>query len=239
MKKVFVSIVISIVISSVAFAQDVQDDFYVKIGIGNNTGIDDKAFYKINSAATSTNFFDFDFGESTAYQIGVGYIVNDWFSAEFSLHHNSGFDLEGPRIFNGHSTLYAGQVNLTTTSAILSGQIDMASILKKEWKIRPYLGLGVGYAKNKLRELSFHYKDSGQDTGLHMYSNVENDFTWKAILGVTYPLNEHFIFDVSYMYADYGEAKSGSSLNNGLTIAEPASFDVRAHEFLLSVKYFF
>ncbi|OOE88605.1 outer membrane protein [Salinivibrio sharmensis] len=235
MKNILISVLAFMIMSSTAIAQGARNDLYIKVGVGVASGIDNDG--TIGDLADPPDQVDFDFGESTAYQLGVGYLVNDWFTSELSLQHNSGFDLEGPYTDNGTPDAGTnGKVDLETTSIMLVGQVDMASVLKKSWKTRPYVGLGIGYAKNKVGKFTFSPPIEQSNIAV----NTESDFAWKAMFGAIYPINEQFIFDASYSYVDYGEAKSSRSANDGtLTLNSPLTFDVKAHELLLSVRYLF
>lgn len=232
MKDIFISVLAFMIMSSTAIAQDAWDGFYIKAGVGVASGIDNDG--TIGDLVDPPDQIDFDFGESTAYQFGVGYLVNDWFTAELSLQHNSGFDLEGPYIDDGRpSTGVNGKVDLETTSIMLAGQVDMAAILKKGWKTRPYVGLGIGYARNKIGAFTLSFAQ-----GRYIAGNTESGLAWKTTFGVIYPINDQTMIDASYSYADYGEAKSTRSTNT-VTLNSPLTFDVKAHEFLLSVRYLF
>jgi len=237
MKNILISVLALLafmIMSSTAIAQGAWNDLYIKAGVGVASGIDNDG--TIGDLADPPDQVDFDFGESTAYQLGAGYLVNDWFTAELSLQQNSGFDLEGPYTDDGTPAAGVnGKVDLETTSIMLVGQVDMASVLKKSWKTRPYVGLGIGYAKNKVGKFTF-----SPPVDENIAGNTESGFAWKATFGAIYPINEQFTFDASYSYADYGEAKSSRSANDGtVTLNSPLTFDVKAHELLLSVRYLF
>lgn len=243
MKIRIISSLAFMIVSSVATAQGTWDGIYLKSGIGMSFGIDSNGTIGDLSGPPDDQM-DFDFGKSTTYQLGLGYLVNNWFTSELSLQHSSGFDLEGPYTNDGvHEDGVNGNVNLKTTSIMLTGQVDMASILGKDWKARPYVGLGVGYAKNKIgtTTLSASYEADYID-GESIDGNTENNFAWKATLGTTYPINNKFVFDASYSYADYGQAKSSSSCHGGgelYTLNSPLTFDVKSHDVLFAVRYLF
>jgi opacity protein-like surface antigen len=181
----------------------------------------------------------FDSESSAAYQFGIGYKIDSMFTIELSLQHNAGFELEGPYYDNG--ILLADTkttVDLQTTAVMMNGQLDMATVLDIDWKVRPYIGVGMGYVNNKLDTLTFDPANAGRIEG-----DTENNFAWKVSLGATFPLTEHFAFDLAYSYADYGDANSDRDTTdlNGVqvTLASPLTFDVTTQDILLSVRYLF
>jgi opacity protein-like surface antigen len=235
MKNIFILVLTFIIMSSAAIAQEAGSKLYIKAGVGVASGINNVG--TIGDLINPPDQVDFDFGESTAYQLGMGYLVNDWFTAELSLQRNSVFNLEGPYIDDGIPAGINGKVDLETTSIMLAAQADIASILKKEWKIRPYVGLGVGYAKNKVGKFTISPSEVSNIAG-----NTKSGFAWKTSFGATYPINKQFIFDVSYSYVDYGEVKSSrfaSDEDGIITLNSPLTFDVKTNELLFSIRYLF
>ena len=235
MKGIFTTSLVFIIMVNTAIAQEQRDRLYIKTGIGVASGIDNNgAFNEINDQKEEFNFV---FDESAAFQLGVGYLINDWFTTELYLHHNSDFTLEGPFVFNGVTTGLIGKTDLETTSVMLTGQIDMASILKKSWKTRPYVGLGVGYTENKVGKIEFRGYPN-----IYINKNTSSSFAWKATFGAIYPINEQLIFDASYSYSDYGKAKSSKYATDGFDVVKlesPLTFDVKTHEFMISLNYIF
>jgi opacity protein-like surface antigen len=239
---VLIALVLCLSQPGLAMAQDHEKGFYLKAGVGLVYGQDEDG--TIGDGIDPPDKVKFDFGNSVSYQVGIGYKVNNYITMELSLQYNSEFDLEGPYINDGEPSDFRGKVDLETTSVMISGLLDMATILKnefrridinKDWKLRPYIGFGLGYARNKLGQFTF-----SPDLGENIDGNTEGNFAWKATVGATYPIYKHFAFDASYSYADYGEAKSSRSANDGTyTLNSPLTFDVKAQEFFLSVRYLF
>ncbi len=224
-------------------AQADWEDVYLKLGVGlANVEAEDATIVHIIGPHEVLPYdeVEFDSESSASYQLGMGYKLDSYITLELALQHTSGFDLEGPYLNNGVplADRNNGVVDLETTAVMVSGLLDMATILDIDWQLRPYIGLGLGYAKNKLGRFTFDPPELQNIEG-----NTENNFAWKATLGATYPITEHFVLDAAYSYADYGDAESSRSATNfngdPITIDLPLTYDVNTQEFFLSVRYLF
>ncbi|MBN2676059.1 MAG: hypothetical protein JXR30_02285 [Alphaproteobacteria bacterium] len=93
---------------------------------------------------------------------------------------------------------------------------------KNQSAVAPYIGLGVGYAKNVMSDMigeyTTHYRDVGgaganaQDIdGIWRLEGAENSgFAWTATAGIAFALSERFWLDVGYRYLSLGTVQSGS-----------------------------
>ncbi len=237
-KTVFIALVLCFSQPSLSMAQVDWDDVYLKLGVGLAYG--DSADATIGDLENPpTDEVEFDSESSASYQFGLGYKIDNLITLELALQHASDFELEGPFFDNGIlQSGTNGLVDLQTTSVMLTGLLDMATVLDIDWKVRPYIGLGMGFARNKLDTFTWSTSAVGYIEG-----NTENNFAWKTTLGATYPITEHFVLDASYSYADYGDAESSLTATdvNGVavTLNSPLTFDVNTQEVLLAVRYLF
>lgn len=238
-KQLLIALLLCISQPGLALAQFDGEDVYIKLGIGMaEVEADDATIGDLQDPPYDK--IEFDSESSASYQFGLGYKIDNLFTLELALQYNAAVDLEGPYINNGSPLVDGsdGTVDLQTSAVMVSGQLDMVTLFDGDWKLRPYIGFGIGYAKNKLGKSTLDPQDQ-----FYIEGNSENNFAWKVGLGATYPLSEHFALDLAYSYADYGEAESGlrASERDGdlVTLNSPLTLDVKTQEIFLSVRYLF
>lgn len=215
-----------------ALAEEIPNDLYLKGGIGWASSEKDVA--TIGDLADPPDRVAFDSDGSIAYQLGIGYRLNDWLDAELSLGHIGSFDLSGPYEDDGTPSGETGRTEVDTTSIMLLGLVDVAAVLDTSWPVEPYVGLGLGYARHDMERFTATIDDAT------IQGRTSGGFAWKAILGATYPLSEHLSLDAAYAYADYGEAESSRrayELGSNLQLNSPLTVDIRSHELSLSLRY--
>ncbi|MCL7750732.1 outer membrane beta-barrel protein [Guyparkeria hydrothermalis] len=207
-------------------------DAYLKGGIG--WAHSEKQTSTIGDLADPPDRVTSDAEGSLAYQLGVGYRLTKWLDAELSLSHIDGYELSGPYENDGSPTGEVGRTEVDTTSIMVLGLVDLAAVLDASWPLKPYVGVGVGYARHDMGRFTITNFSSRID------SHTSSGFAWKAVFGATYPLGENVSLDASYAYADYGEAESSLDAYEGggnLQLNSPLTLDIRSHELSLSLRY--
>ncbi|KTG17129.1 MULTISPECIES: outer membrane beta-barrel protein [unclassified Guyparkeria] len=220
---------IAIVTANPAFA---VNDIYLKAGIGWAHSKEQTA--TIGDLADPPDRVAFDASGSLAYQLGIGYRLTDWLDTELSLNHIGGLDLSGTYEDDGSPSGEVGRTELDTTAIMVLGLVDLAAVLDTSWPLDPYVGVGAGYARHDMGRFTITNDSARID------SNTSGGFAWKALLGATYPISEQLSLDVSYAYADYGEAESSinaSERDGDLQLNFPLNTDIRTHELSLSLRY--
>lgn len=237
MKKIIGSSLLACtMLSNVAVANNIDvGKTYVKVGVGT-------VFYDDNDGkledSGNTWGYDFDFKKTEAYNIGVGYKINKYLTTELTYQKNNNMKFSGNEQLDGVYVDDKRETNLKTSSIMINALFDIETIFKKDWKINPYIGLGIGYAKHKMDNLASVYNES------YFIGDESTSLSYKAILGATYPINKKFFIDTSYSYVDYGTAKITNkfvipSLNISADIGTPMEVDVKSQELFLSLRYVF
>ncbi|WP_322521257.1 outer membrane beta-barrel protein [Guyparkeria halophila] len=220
---------IGIAATNPAFA---ASDIYLKGGIGWAHNEEESA--TIGDLAGPPDRVEVESDDSLAYQLGVGYRLTKWLDAELSLSHIDGYELSGPYENDGSPTGEVGRTEVDTTSIMVLGLVDLAAVLDSSWPLKPYVGVGAGYARHDLGRFTITNFSSRID------SHTSSGFAWKAVLGATYPVGENVSLDASYAYADYGEAESSLDAYEGggnLQLNSPLTIDIHSHELSLSLRY--
>ncbi len=210
--------------------------------------------------------YNTEFEDAIVGQLGIGYIFNDWFRSDLTVAQDFERDLTGTcQNFNGthdnnigkNGTCVAdttdevihqvGDLNssLMSSRLMLNGYLDFADLWTDEDEIaifRPYVGFGIGVARNELDDATIHkvFRDEGPNVSV-INGNTEYDFAWQAIGGVAFLLDDDLILDFAYTYADLGDAEFENTVHtlghnyqiNGL------SYDVDVQEVTVGLRFLF
>ena len=142
---------------------------------------------------------------------GFGYQVSPAWRADLSFSYRPGA---------GFSKTDSGlqlnlQSKLSSWRGFLTGYLDVAGLVQDNTVglLNPYLGFGVGAARNHLK--TFSVTDLTAPAGANQFglsSGSETSFAWQVVAGVGYELSKAVVLDASFRYVDAGDARSGTSL---------------------------
>ncbi|MFM2477357.1 outer membrane protein [Celerinatantimonas sp. MCCC 1A17872] len=240
MKKLILSSML--LLSASASAATMPTGFYAKLGFGQSYGADQDYNLK-DSYDTSVTVHDgLDFKHSDSYELAVGYRYPQlsWLTTELALNYNSKLKLTGSSITSGTVTYdEASKLNIKSTTLMLSGQIDMASLFgQDDWMFHPYVGLGIGVSRNKLNNFKLYSSDGSSSVTLNN-GDTRTDFAWQTKLGVTYAATDHIVLDLSYAYNDYGKVKSKTTDYSSSETIYATEMDYHTQQIMLDMRYFF
>jgi opacity protein-like surface antigen len=150
---------------------------------------------------------------------GVGFKLNDWFRTDLTVDHRirSRFHATSSRTgyLEGYSTDMA---EFSSTSFLLNGYLDLGHW----WGVTPYVGAGVGFARNKLHDYTtevtclvpscglgpgFNFPTGGQGA-VPQRSGWTTDLAWALMAGVAVNVGHGFKLDLGYRYVNLGPAKN-------------------------------
>ena len=97
----------------------------------------------------------------------------------------------------------------------------------------PYVGAGVGVARNEMDGVAFSTSpniQSGDDTW---------SLAWSLMAGAGFQLSERVILDLGYRFIDMGKAESGTADRSGSTNNPPGAGRPYAHEFKVGLRFHF
>lgn len=145
-------------------------------------------------------------------------------------------DYRGDRDLGGRFAAPLGgtaSTSVQTTTFMFNGYYDLG-----KWSnVVPYVGAGVGFAHNRLEEVSF----SG--TTPTYYNRLESDdkwaLAWSLMAGLGWQVSERVIVDVGYRYIDMGKAESSRIDTGGGVNPAFRVDDLVAHEFKIGLRYHF
>jgi opacity protein-like surface antigen len=180
------------------------------IYLGNGTYDAAATEGSFNNSISATGIFDF----------GVGYQVNNWFRADVTGEYRGGSRLRSLFVFSDPTNVapkqqmaadfYSG--DLSSIVGLVNGYADLGT-----WNgITPYVGAGVGFARNTLSGLNAVSENTvgvGEPTspgGGYANDHSRWNFAWALMAGLSFDVTQNLKLDLGYRYLDVGKFTSGS-----------------------------
>jgi opacity protein-like surface antigen len=230
----FLAVLLLSATSSPAAEADWSKGVYVRWDIGASMFLDNNG----RIAAENEDAIKVEFGNDTSFLmgVGIGYQPCRYFRFDITARHAPKFSLNGD--FKNGIADERGNVDLATTTLMGTGYFELQPYFPTLGKLRPYLGVGAGWAWHHLDDFSV------VEAGIEE-TRVEGDrnsrFAWQVVAGTGYLLTENIVFDLAYSYADLGKAESDTRVSRGepVTLSDPLEFDVRTHNVTIGIRYHF
>jgi opacity protein-like surface antigen len=138
------------------------------------------------------NFTSTSIQDAVTAGAGIGF-KKDWFRTDVTLDY--GTDMR----FTGVSGKNVATADLSNLTMLFNGYIDLGTW----WRFTPYVGAGAGLSDLRAGSVS----DAAVAVG-GLPSTTNWSFSWAATAGVSYILNQNWMFDLSYRYLDMGTPRS-------------------------------
>jgi opacity protein-like surface antigen len=210
--------------------------------------------------------YDTELEDALVGQLGIGYNISEWFRSDLIIATDSERDLTGTCTgFGGTHDNNVGadgpckadtsdeviqsigdlNSSLMTSRLMLNGYVEFAPLWSEEDELsffRPYVGFGLGVARNELDEATMYkdYRDEGWNKSV-IDGDTNYDFAWQAIAGIGFAFTETLILDIAYTYLDAGTAEYDDtieSLGHKYPIEGP-SYDVDLQEVTIGLRFLF
>lgn len=122
--------------------------------------------------------------------------------------------------------------SVSTTTLMFNGYYDLG-----RWdRLVPYVGAGVGFARNSMDEVYF----TGNPALINRIQGEDKwSLAWSLMAGVGWQLTDRAVIDFGYRYLDMGKAESGHYDNAGFWNPKVRVDDITAHEFKIGLRYHF
>ena len=222
-----------ITLSASVFADDASK-FYTTIQAGLSKSISTGDMPFRDQMGTAGNGKSSDLGSAGVVGIGGGRYFNNNIRGEMSLNYRDGHQLDTT------GTVYAGfsyKANLKSVSMFLSGYYDFNSIDLSGKSLTPYLGGGIGLARNDMDDLDVRRYNSFITS---IKGKNVTEFAWKLGAGANLKLTEKCSLDLNYQFVDLGKFKSGSLVSSTMTdMQKPFEGDYQTNELTIGLRYKF
>ena len=199
--------------------------------------------------------FHEDIKSSTLFGVGIGYEWNTWLRFDVTGEYrgkslfiapdrvpggNGTFDVDSnaadvfdeiPGAFLPGTNEYTADIE--SWLGLANAYIDLGTYMC----ITPYIGAGVGLASISVLGL----KDVNVPNSSVFYAadHSETNFAWAVYGGLAYDVNPSVTIDLSYRYADLGDARSGTvtAYDNSGSFASVDLDDITSHDLMLGVRW--
>jgi opacity protein-like surface antigen len=155
------------------------------------------------------------FTGGTSYDVGVGYRFNNWFRADITGEYRSkvafgGTDFAQIGGLGPISDVYSG--NYSSWVGLVNAYADLGTW----WCLTPFVGAGVGFARNSFSGL----EDLGTipSPGVGSVNSAsyfaegasKTSLAWALYAGVAYKVTNNFTVELAYRYLNLGTAVTGT-----------------------------
>ena len=163
--------------------------------------------------------------EAMNFDLGVGYQFNSWFRVDVTGEYRGGSHFQSLYVINDAANFDTGnptqisdfyRANISSWVGLVNGYIDLG----KWYGITPYVGAGVGIARNTL----FGMTDQGIVTydstangvvsgpsGGYFADGSRTNFAWALMAGLAFDVTQNLKLELGYRYLDLGKFTSGAS----------------------------
>ena len=208
MKKILFLTIISLATSGVL--ADVGDNFFsIKLGSSNSNTTGITTFKDQIGTGTADTTTDKDLGKSDIMEIGIGSYFSETFSGEISLAQRNGFKYATTGVTDSNLRYKA---DVESLAVLINGYFNAQPLSIIQTSVTPYLGVGVGFSRNKMGAVDITQINDGVSLG-NAASNTETEFAYKLALGALINLSDNVSVDLNYQYVDLGNIKSGTNLS--------------------------
>lgn len=183
------------------------------IGVTNTSGQLFSDSYNLPSTL-SVQHLGQGFTGGNSYGVGVGYQFNNWFRADVTGEYRSKVAFGG--------TDFAQIAGLGPISDVYSGGysswvglVNAYADLGTWWCLTPFVGAGVGVARNTfsgLEDLGSIPNGAGSVNSASFFANgaSKTSLAWALYAGVAYRVTNNFTVELAYRYLDLGNGVTGT-----------------------------
>lgn len=170
-----------------------------------------------------------DVGAAGILGAGVGYRFNRFLRGDVTLSYRDGYRIDSSKVMDGLT--YSSKGGVDSLAGLANVYVDPVRF----GIFRPYFGGGVGFARNRIGNVSVSVLDyNGTLDG-----NASTSFAWQGSAGVGVELTPTLTVDIGYRYMDLGEGVTGSHVDFGEWTQDnwKSKGYLRAQELQLGLRY--
>ncbi len=144
--------------------------------------------------------------QSPVLDAGIGYRFTPWLRAEALLSWRPQVDLSGQANFLGAGADQPVSVEAESLAGFGVAYVDLPRLAG----LQPFLGAGLGVARNQVRGVTYRFPAIGATATTSLPSGSSSDLAWLLTAGVSVPLSERLALDLAYRYTDLGALTTAS-----------------------------
>lgn len=182
------------------------------------------------------------FGTGVVLDAGLGYRLNSWLRAEALFNYRPAYEYSAQANFIQSAPPQPVTANLSSVAGFGVGYIDLPRLRR----VQPYIGAGVGVARNRISAVSYGFPAIAPDASTTIAGGTTTGLAWLLTAGVAIPLSERLSLDLAYRYTDLGNVQTDTGTASivrptritQLEIAGTQS-SLQTHGAMLSLRYAF
>jgi opacity protein-like surface antigen len=159
------------------------------------------------------------------FDLGIGYQVNNWLRFDVTGEYRGGSEFQSLYVLNdaanintGHPTQLADfyRGNISSWVGLVNGYVDIGTW----YGVTPYVGAGVGFARNTLSGMTDQGIVSYTTTlggvasgpsGGYFSDGSKFNFAWALMTGLDFNVTQNLKLELGYRFLDLGKFTSGGS----------------------------
>ena len=183
------------------------------------------------------------FNPALAVDGALGYRFNRWIRAEALVSWLPDLNFQGQSNFRG-----AAGSNQPVKGAVSSvAGFGVAYVdLPRIGEVRPFLGAGLGVARNRIEALSFRFPGIAPTASTTIPGGSSSDLAYLLTAGISLPLSGRLDLDLAYRFSDLGSVKTSGGQAQVVRPARTFSIPIgsttthlQTHGLLVSLRYAF
>ena len=222
---------LAFILPSLAFAVD-MDGFYITAKGGVSKSMDTGSTDLINSS-TVFGFSDDDLGTGWAGGLSVGKYLTNKFRMELEFTRRGGLEYVG----SSDSNAFTEESNISSNALFVNGLYDFQPFSVKSSSITPYIGGGIGIARNKM---GFQREIVGGAVNVSWDGNSVSSFAYKLTAGTLLSFTEKVSLDLNYQYVNLGDFKGRvNTINGNIYDRGIHGGEIKTQELMVGLQYKF
>ena len=213
------------------------EGYYITAKGGISKSMDTGVTDIINADPTDFFLEDNDLGTGWAGGLSVGKYLTNKFRMELEFTRRGG--LEYNALNSNPSNFFYEKAHISSNALFVNGLYDFQPFSVKSSSITPYIGGGIGIARNKMgmqKEIS-----GASGNVLNTWnSNSISSLAYKLSVGTLVSFTEKVSLDLNYQYVNLGDFKGRVDSNSGYIYTRGIhGGEIKTQELMVGLQYKF
>lgn len=145
-----------------------------------------------------------DFGRAETLDLALGYQLSQLWRFEAVLSYRPEVDFSGGANFLNVPAEEPVSSQGRSSSGFVVAYVDLPRV----WRVRPFLGAGLGASHNRSAAMDYRFPGLSSEAATVTPGGSQLDLAWLATFGAALPLTQTLTLDVSYRYSDLGNMET-------------------------------
>ena len=234
MKKLLAALLLTLPTISVAID---LEGYYITAKGGISKSMDTGVTDIINATPTDFLLEDNDLGTGWAGGLSVGKYLTNKFRMELEFTRRGG--LEYNALNSDPSNSFYEKAHISSNALFVNGLYDFQPFSVKSSSITPYIGGGIGIARNKMG-MQKEIDGASGDVLETWDSNSISSFAYKLSVGTLVSFTEKVSLDLNYQYVNLGDFKGRVESNSGYIYTRGIhGGEIKTQELMVGLQYKF